>query len=154
MEGEERGGIIPCWNLPLPVSLPLAVFSGSGQACAAPIIPHAHACFPSHQPVHQAVTPWGLGCIARLCTHREQSRDSGGHGSARCLSVPWGVLQTMLSFCICFETEQPVQIHGLGSQRQTWKSPERCWSRTSPGDVLLSTLPATARAGALDLKFI
>lgn len=34
---------------------------------------------------------------------REQARDSGGHGSARCLSFPWGVLQTMLSFRIRFE---------------------------------------------------
>lgn len=35
--------------------------------------------------------------------HREQDGDSGGHDSARCLSFPWGVLQMMLSFRICFE---------------------------------------------------
>jgi len=28
---------------------------------------------------------------------------SGGHGSAWCLSFPWGFLQTMLSFCMYFE---------------------------------------------------
>lgn len=45
--------------------------------------------------------------------------------------------------------DQLVQTHSPGSQGLSGKSPERCWNRTSPRDVLLSTLPATTRADSL-----
>lgn len=46
---------------------------------------------------------------------------SGGHGSAWCLSFPWGFLQTMLAFARTLKREQLVQKHGPG----------RCWNKTS-----------------------
>lgn len=46
---------------------------------------------------------------------------SGGHGSAWCLSFPWGFLQTMLAFARTLKREQLVQKHGPG----------RYWNKTS-----------------------
>lgn len=138
---EERAGIIPCWTLcsvSRQCSTPEPAASTSPISCAQrlktglccpnyPSLPDTYSHLFSIPPACPS-SSYSLGIgLYRQAVHaqrqeleerRGQARDSGGHGSAQCLSFPWGVLQMMLSFRICFET----RAAGSDSQSQQPKT--------------------------------